>query len=430
MSSNILNLRSYLATKVEEDNHKLNIYVVAKTNNNNCPHCQSSNLVGFGHREQVVKDLPIDGKSVAISIDTKRFQCKSCTKTFYESLPDIDEKRLMTNRLVAWIGKQATRRTFTSIANDVGIVEGTVRKIFRDYINELERTVHFDTPKWMGIDEVHLIKSSSIITNVEKNTIIELLADRNKETAINYLSTLNSKEQIQYVIMDMWQPHKEAVELVLPQANIVIDKSHVVKLANEGLDSFRKRFRESLTAKERRVLIHDKSILLKREFELVEKDKSRLSTWFKTYPDLESAYRIKEAFFNIYQAKSKDEALSLFNDWEKMIPQGAFSASGIHLVTPNISDCFSNLIRTWRSWQPYILNYLVVVNGKDTMDCHLMTNLHSESINNLVGVLGNIERGYSFEARRVTILFEEKALNNNYGVDVPKLISLIKKEDI
>lgn len=79
------------------------------------------------------------GKRVGVYVDTRRYQCQSCNKTFYEPLPDVDEKRKMTKRLVEWIGKQAITRTFTSIADEVGIVEGTVRSIFRDYINEWEK---------------------------------------------------------------------------------------------------------------------------------------------------------------------------------------------------------------------------------------------------------------------------------------------------
>jgi len=52
----------------------------------------------------------------------------------------------MTLRLVKWIGKQSIKRTFASLAEEVGIDEKSVRSIFRDYINELEKAVRFETP--------------------------------------------------------------------------------------------------------------------------------------------------------------------------------------------------------------------------------------------------------------------------------------------
>lgn len=445
MPTNILNLPSYTVTALQENEHDYHIDALAKDRPKRCPHCQSNNLVGFGRREQMVKDLPMHGKRVGLYVETKRFQCRSCDKTFYESLPDVDEKRMMTSRLAAWVGKQAIKRTFASIAEDVGINEGTVRSVFRDYINELERTVRFDTPKWMGIDEIHLIKPRGVITNIENNTVVELLANRNKETVIKYLSQLNGHEQIQYVTMDMWRPYKDAVEDVLPQARIVIDKFHVVKMANEALERVRKSFRESLTPKQRRGLMHDRFVLLKRESDLDAKEKDRLSTWLETYPELGLAYRLKEDFFKIYDAESRHNALTRFADWEKSI-------------TPDVRDAFADLIRAWRNWQPYILNYFD----------HPVTNAYTESLNSLIRVMDRLGRGYSFEALRAKILFAEGAFKKqlirpkferrnapdyatigyaraddfasyqqkpqqteiNYGVDISTLVSMIENGEI
>jgi transposase len=386
MPANILNLPSYTVTAFQENDHDYHIDGVTIASTSSCPHCKSTNLVNFGRREQMIKDLPSHGKRVGIYIDTKRFRCRSCTKTFYELLPDIDEKRLMTNRLVAWIGKQAIKRTFTSIADEVGIVEGTVRSIFRDYINDLERTVRFETPQWMGIDEIHLIKPRGVISNIQNNTIVELLPNRNKETVIKYLSQLNGRQHIQYVAMDMWLPYKDAVELVLPQAKIVIDKFHVVKMANEALERVRKSFRESLSPKQRRGLMHDRFVLLKRESELNDREILLLSGWLNNYPELALAYRLKEDFFNIYQAKSRDEALLRFAEWDKS-------------VAHEVRDAFADLIRAWRNWQPYILNYFD----------HPVTNAYTESLNSLIRIMNRLGRGYSFEALRAKILFAEGA---------------------
>jgi len=94
------------------------------------------------------------GRRVGLYIDTRRYQCRTCNKTFYEALPEVDERRSMTRRLTVWMGKQAIRRTFASIAGEVGCTESTVRSVFRDYINEMEKTIRFETPKWIGLAAV------------------------------------------------------------------------------------------------------------------------------------------------------------------------------------------------------------------------------------------------------------------------------------
>jgi len=188
MPANILNLPWYKVLGITENEHDYHIEAVEPPTS--CPHCQSSNLVGFGRREQMVKDLPMHGRRVGLYIDTRRYRCRNCGKTFYEALPEIDEKRLMTKRLALWMGKQAIKRTFASIAEEVGCTEFTVRSVFSDYVNELEKTIRFETPKWMGIDEIHLIKPRGVIANIQNNTIIELLPNRNKDTVARFLRHL------------------------------------------------------------------------------------------------------------------------------------------------------------------------------------------------------------------------------------------------
>jgi len=157
MPVNILNLPQYRVLRVEETDHDYHVTAEPVDVTAACPHCQSDRLTSWGTRQQVFKDLPMHGKRVGIYIDTKRLRCQACGKTFSQALPVLAENRMMTDRLVKWIGQQALKRTFTSLADETGVVEGTIRNIFRDYINELEQTIRFETPKWMGIDEIHII---------------------------------------------------------------------------------------------------------------------------------------------------------------------------------------------------------------------------------------------------------------------------------
>ena len=116
MAVNILNLSAYDVLQVDENEHDYHVTAVTLKSTQPCPHCQSGSPLGFGRREQMIRDLPMHGKRVGLYIETKRYRCRGCSKTYYEALPEIDEKRLMTKRLTAWMGKQAIKRTFASIA--------------------------------------------------------------------------------------------------------------------------------------------------------------------------------------------------------------------------------------------------------------------------------------------------------------------------
>lgn len=386
MPANLLNLPAYRVIKVETNDHDYHIDAKTVTPPSACPNCGSDRLVGFGRREQMVKDLPMHGKRVGIYVDTRRYRCQACRKTFYEPLPEVDDKRLMMRRLVEWIGRQAIKRTFASIAEEVGVTESTVRSVFNDYINDLQKTVKFETPRWMGIDEIHLIKPRCVVANIANNTIVEMLHNRNKETVAKYLSKLEGKDTVKYVAMDMWNPYREAVHTVLPEATVIVDKFHVLKMGNEALEKVRKGLRGQLTIKQKRGLTHDRFVLLKRAHDLTDQDRLLLNGWTKNYPELGEAYRLKEAYYGIYEATDRFEAEQRYQAWSYSVP-------------PELRAYWQPILTAWGNWMPYILAYFE----------HPLTNAYTESLNSLIRVMNRLGRGYSFEALRAKILFAEGA---------------------
>lgn len=385
MPVNILNLSAFRVTAVEEEAHDYHVRAEIVDPPSKCRECGSDRISPWGAREAVIKDLPIHGKRVGIYVQVRRFRCAGCGKTFSETMPAVAENRLMTDRLVRWIGEQSMRRTFTSIAEETGVVEGTVRNIFRDFVTELEKTVRFETPKWMGIDEIHLIKPRCVVSNIANNTIVELLANRNKETVARYLARLPEKDRVQHVAMDMWTPYRDAVKTVMPWATIVIDKFHVVRMANDALERARKSMRGELTIRQKRGLMHDRFVLLRRETDLTPEQRFTMDGWVKNYPLLGEAYRLKEAFYGVYeQATSRQDAEARWVAWHRSVPQ-------------ELMPHFGDLVRAVMNWEPHVFAYFD----------HPVTNAYTESLNNLIRVMNRLGRGYSFEALRAKILFTE-----------------------
>ena len=281
---------------------------------------------------------------------------------------------------------QKTERPILTGYEETGIDEKTVRNIFADFVIELEKQFQFETPKIMGIDEIHLTKPRGVITNIGNGTLLDLLPNRNKDTIIKYLAGLKNPDTIKIVAIDMWRPYRDAVELVLPHAMIVVDKFHVIKMANEAMEKARKGLREDLTSKQRRGLMHDRFVLLKRKAELTDEDYLLMDGWTKNYPLLGTAYDLKEAFYGVYEAEDANDAYQRYGAWRRSIPT-------------ELVDHFNDLVRAFENWQPYILNYF---------ECGV-TNAYTESLNNLIRVFDRAGRGYSFNVLRAKIMFTEGA---------------------
>jgi transposase len=245
---NLLNWPHWTVLGIEETEQAYSVTAALKARPATCIHCGTiGQLDRFGKQHQLFVDLPAHGKRLSIRVVRQRYRCTACGRTFLEPLADMDERHAATRRLVAYIHREAMRRTFVSVAEEVGLAESTVRRVFGEHAYALEAARQVVTPEWLGIDEIHLGgKPRCVLTNVRQRTMLDLLRDRHRSTVVAFLQGLPDKQWVELVTMDMWRPYKEAVNLVLPHAQIVVDKFHVLRLANAALETVRKEHRRQL----------------------------------------------------------------------------------------------------------------------------------------------------------------------------------------
>lgn len=383
--SDILNLATLLIHEVEEDDHSYFITAANRYPDKLCANCGSSSIRKYGSREQIFNDTPIHGKQVVLKIQRQRYCCNQCKKVWHEEISDLSKERRTTKRLQRYVEKRSLKHTFTSIADETGLDEKSIRNIFRNYVQRLATEVKFETPRWMGVDEIHIIKKPrAVITNIENNTVVELLPNRKKEVILPYFRGIKDPRKIQYVAIDMWRPYRDAVREVFPQAVVVIDKFHVVKMANEAMEAVRKAVRQELSSKQRKTLLHDRFVLLKRLHDLTDEEYLKFSGWAKNFPMLGEAHALKEGFYAIWDNTTRKEAEADYECWKADIPE-------------SLKPYFHDLVRAVENWHKEIFNYFD----------HPITNAYTESLNSLIRVMDRMGRGYSFDALRAKILFTE-----------------------
>jgi transposase len=343
-----------------------------------CDKCHSNNLIKNGNKITLYRDIPIHGKPIGIYLKRRRYKCKDCQGTIYQGSKYFHDKYLMTKRLYEYIYKKSFKITFVSLANEIGIDEKTVRRIFKETTENKFTDYKPLTPTVLGIDEAHLVGSPRcVLINVKESALIDMLPNRNKVNLIYYFDKLQDKHKIKVVTMDMWRPYRDVVRQILPHAIIVIDKFHVVKLAQEALEKVRKNLRKDLSNKERITLKNDRYLLLKRNKSLDEFQRIILYDWFEKYPVLQRAYILKESFFNIFDLDNKETALDTFDLWKD-------------LITEDLHEYFNPVAKTVTNWKEYIFNYFD----------YRYTNAATEAINGLIKVMNRNGRGYSFDVLR------------------------------
>ncbi len=388
MPDNILHLPEYqvLDCKTTEDEMHFRVEAPEPLA---CESCGvQGEFVRFGKKDSSYRDLPIHGKRITLWVVRRRYTCRACGTTFRPKLPEIVEGFRMTQRLHDFVEKESFRHPYTYVSHETGVAERTVRDIFNAKAEFLSRWHRFETPRILGIDELYLNKRyRCILTNIEERTMIDLLPNRNKASVINYLTHMKDRQNIEIVSMDMWNPYREAVKAVLPRARIVVDKFHVVRMANDALEKVRKGLRKELKPAQSRTLKGDRKILLKRAHEVSDRERLIMETWTAAFPQLLAAYDHKERFYDIWKCANREQAETALNHWLDDIPQGQ-------------KEVWSDLVRAVGNWREEIMTYF---------DTDIpVTNAFTESINRLAKDKNREGRGYSFEVMRARMLYTTK----------------------
>lgn len=385
----LLNLPGITPVDMEQVDGEL--VIKANTLDNNIPKCPQCDkpMHKHGRRTNVFADTPMQMQPTKIEISRQRYRCRECKTLHVPELPFLDEKRNATKRLIESLNERCLSKTFSSLAEDTGLAVNTVKGVATDFIGHIEANVRFETPTFMGIDEVMLAGDyRCVITNLGTHTMYDMLQHRTQDHLKPYFANLPDKEKVEWICTDMWRPFKRSFTEHLPNAKLVIDKFHVVKMASEALEVERKRYQSLLTKKDR---LHVKKSLrwmvLKRPSELSPAETYELSVVRSKLPALGQAYDLKEAFYRIYDCKTKEAAQQAFDNWKAAVPREMKGFAGL---VKTVHNHYDDIFAYWDA--PISL-----------------TNGYTEAMNGVAKVANRMGRGYSYEVIRAKILYGKLA---------------------
>lgn len=378
-----------------------------------CLKCGSKHFYKHGPKPVTYRDGPVRGKTVVIHAILKRYRCRDCGGTFLQPVKGIAPGTRMTERCVEIIRDECLTDTFINIAKRIGCDDKTVRTVANDYVARLNNAYKPDLSGWIGIDETMIDgKQRFVVVNVEQRRYIDMSDTRDKAAVSNWLQR-NRNAPIQGFVMDMWKPYKDAIRAVFPNIPIVVDKFHVVRMANQAMEGVRVRLSKDRVKAIGRDWMRRKSLLRMRYRDLDEQGKYNVDMWLDNEPDIAIAHQLKEVFYLIYEMPTKEDAEALLDEWLDIIPD----------EMKKTQKDFKPLVTAVKNWREEILAYF---------DKQL-TNGYTEAMNGVAKVINRQGRGYSFEMLRAKLLFKDnhrEILKHSGGGYPGEIASVLSHEEI
>lgn len=150
----------------------------------------------------------------------------------------------------------------------------------------------------------------TMVANAETGNLLEVIDSHKQDEIIEALKQqpLEVRTQVEEVSVDMWAGFPKVIAEVFPNAAVVIDRFHVIKLVNQRLNKLRQIL--GIKAKGSRFL------LLKNSSDLTESETEKLEQVLSQSACLRIAYQMKEELREIYQtSQTVQTGISRMKKW-------------------------------------------------------------------------------------------------------------------
>lgn len=242
--------------------------------------------------------------------------------------------------------------------------------------------------KHIGIDEKSFLKGhryATVVSDLNESRVIDVAEDRKEESLSDVFNKIpqEQRDKIVAVAMDMWEPYMNAVEALLPEADIVHDKFHVSKHLSEAVDKVRKTENKELLKGGVEDLKGTKYLWLTNPKKWTNEQKGLFKELKDKGLKVGRAWALKEMFSDLWKYTYEKVARNFFKKWYWWATHSRLKP--VTEVSKMIKRHLDN-----------ILTYLK----------HRITNAVAEGLNSKIQQVKSAARGFrNFENFRIAILF-------------------------
>lgn len=354
-----------------------------------CPHCMSGAeyIVKHGKRERYVRDISINGHPVDLLILHGRYKCKSCGKTFYETIECIDGFSRMTNRFKTTITSECFRKPFLQVAKDCDVSHTTAMRVFDESMHSLDLNRKIYTPKVLVINRLFINRELlTLFCDPEAELLLDINRDIGDPRNTSFLDIMEPNYN-NIIFADPMYIQSRMLHNRYPEATIVLDRFQVEKFINR---IFKCQIRKNLWFKK------IKSINLLNEIQYDFVNNQTLENTKLEHPFLRlgssplfQSYKILMDLKQIYASATIREAEEKYANWKKMAKRHS-------------NPFYGNLASVIDKLKSELLNYFYYTEYQESIF----------NIRSLPRILESQTYTTSFEATRGRILFGNSSILN------------------
>jgi len=347
-------------------NSTLNIpgFSIIKTSGNNaiihevryykkprCIHCSSYNLRKKDRYERKVRHESIGLRQASLQFVGYKYHCRDCGRYFRQRFAGILPYKRSTEALryqVYTLHCQGVSQT--DLSRGYRFSPATIERYFHDcYTAKNQELKTRDCPQVLGIDEHSFSKKQGYATtfcDLRKHKVFDVVQGKSAGDLHDYLTSLSGREKVRVVCMDMSATYHAIVRKYFPNAKIVTDRFHVIRLV---LHHFIKTCQQiDPESKYQRGIL---ACLRKNPENLTELQQKKLENYLAKYPAIRAVYDFKQELHQLLMHKRQTQ-----HSVRNIIPQFLNSISQLkesgfapmQTLGQSLDDWKEEIARMWR----------------------------------------------------------------------------------
>jgi transposase len=287
-----------------------------------CGACGSENVGRQGVVVRRFRTVPIGSRRVDLEARIPRLACRDCGRVRQAAIGFAEPRRSYTKAFERYVLDLSRSMTIKDVATHLGVSWDVVKEIQKKFLHK-----HFDRPKLkhvtqIAIDEISTGKGHQYVTivlDLASGAVLHVGPGKGADALAAFWRRLRaSHARIEAVATDMSPAYIEAVTTNLPEATLVFDRFHVIRLYNEKLSDLRRDLYRQLTdTMQKDVLKGVRWLLLKRpeNLDASRREPERLDEALRLNEPLAMAYHLKEELNEIWEQEDEETAQALLMDW-------------------------------------------------------------------------------------------------------------------
>jgi len=313
-----------------------------------CLYCQCEHVRIKATYNRTLKHSRQGNQLVVLHLAVPKYHCMGCRRYFRHRFEGIRPRLRATEtyRLEVFEAHEGgVTQSKLALTHNVSsaTIERWYQSFIRQRVSELSGRL---CPEVMGIDEHFFTRKKGFATtlvDLKNHKVFDVVLGRSEASLGKYLQRLPGRERVRVVVMDLSETYRQIVQKYFPNAKIVADRFHVVRLANHH---FLKLWQQQdPEGRKNRGLL---SLMRRHHWKLNADQKQRLDLYLEQFPVLKSLYFAKQQLngFLLLKTLKAKRAKEMLPKFLTLIDQLAQSPA--RALAATLTSWLEPIVGMWR----------------------------------------------------------------------------------